>query len=431
MKYLPIPTQLFLDNRQKLVAKLKPNSIAIFNANDIMPTNADGQMLFRQNNDLFYFTGIDQEETILIIFPDAPKSEWKEIVFIKETSETIAIWEGHKLTKEQAEEVSGIKSVCWISELESLLPQLILEAEYVYLNTNEHIRSSNQVQTRDTRFIEMVKQKYPLHKLERLAPIMNELRAIKHTIEIELIKTAIDITTKAFYRTLKFIKPEVTEYQVEAEIAHEFLWNRATRHAYTPIVASGANACVLHYIDNNQVLKDGDLVLMDFGAEYANYAADLTRTIPVNGRFSLRQKAVYEAVLHIQKEARKLLIVGNNFEAYNKSVGKIVEQELIKLKLLNADEVAKQEEKKPLYKKYFMHGTSHFLGLDVHDVGSRFSKFEAGMVFTCEPGIYIKDEGIGIRLENNILITETGNIDLTENIPIESADIERLMKNNC
>jgi Xaa-Pro aminopeptidase len=333
MKYVPIDPKLFIDNRKKLVSKLKPNAIAIFNSNDIMPTNADGTMLFRQNNDLFYFSGIDQEESILIIFPNAPKDEWKEILFLRETSETIAIWEGNKLNKEQAEKASGIKTIYWLRDLDAVLPQLIFEAEYIYLNSNEHVRATNSVQTRESRFVDQIKHTYPLHKLERLAPIMNSLRTIKHDVEVELIRKAIEITEKAFLRTLSFIKPGVTEYQVEAEITHEFLWNRATRHAYTPIIACGASACILHYNDNNQPLKDGDLVLMDFGAEYANYAADLTRTVPVNGTFTPRQKDVYNAVHLIHNQARKLLIMGNNFEKYNEAVGKIVEEELIKLGL--------------------------------------------------------------------------------------------------
>lgn len=427
MKYLPINQNLFVQNRANLAAKLKPNSIAIFNSNDIMPTNADGQMLFRQNNDLFYFSSIDQEDTILVLFPDAPKPEWKEILFIKETNEKIIIWEGTLLTKDEAKNASGIQTVFWLSEFENFLPQLVFEAEYIYLNSNEHVRSSNEVQTRDSRFLTKIQQNFPLHKLERLAPILNALRSVKHKIEIELIRIAIDITAKAFDRTLKFIKKDVYEYEIEAEITHEFIRNRATRHAYTPIIASGSNACILHYTQNNQILKDGDLILLDFGAEYANYAADLTRTIPINGKFVNRQKQVYNAVLHIQNAAKAMLLAGNDFEIYNKHIGKIVEQELIKLNLLSKEDVAKQDEKNPLYKKFYMHGTSHFLGLDVHDVGTRFTKFCAGMILTCEPGIYIPNENLGIRLENNILITEDGNVDLTENIPIIPEDIENLI----
>lgn len=428
MKYLPITNQLFIENRKRLVSQLRPRSVAIFNANDIMPTNADGTMLFRQNNDLFYFSGIDQEETVLVIFPDAPKEEWKEILFLRETSEHIAIWEGHKLTKEQATETSGIKKIYWLSELDNILHQLIFEAEHIYLNSNEHVRSSNEVETRDSRFIKSIKEKYPLHKLERLAPLMNDLRTVKHTVEIELIKKAIEITDNAFKRVLKFVKPGVAEYEIEAEITHEFIRNRATRHAYTPIIASGKDTCILHYNENNKVCNNGDLLLLDFGAEYANYAADLTRTIPVNGKFTERQTQVYNAVLRMQTEAKKMLKKGTFLEEYGKEMGKVAEKELIGLGLFKKEEIEKQDPEKPLYKKYFMHGTSHFLGLDVHDVGSRFKPMQPGMVFTCEPGIYIKEEAIGIRLENNILITDNGNIDLMESIPILAQDIELLMK---
>lgn len=428
MKYQPIDNQLFIKNRAELVKFIKPNSVCILNSNDIMPTNADGTMMFRQNNDLFYLSGIDQEESTLLLFPDAPKEEWKEILFLRETNENIKIWEGYKLTQSHASEISGIKTIYWNSQLESLLPQILFESEYIYLNTNEHTRSSNQVQTKDERFILYIKNKFPLHKLERLAPLLQNLRSIKSEIEIALIKKAIQITHQAFNRVLKFVKPGVAEYQIEAEITHEFLWNRATRNAYHPIIASGENSCVLHYNDNNQICNDGDILLLDFGAEYANYAADLTRTIPINGKFTSRQKEVYEAVLRIQKFAIPLLKSGNNIDEYHKEIGKFVEKELIFLKLLLKEEIEAQDEKKPLYKKYFMHGTSHFLGLDVHDVGSKFKPFAAGMVFTCEPGIYIPNEKIGIRLENNILITNSGNIDLMKEIPIEVSDIEFLMK---
>jgi Xaa-Pro aminopeptidase len=429
MKYPPIDYKLFIQNRANLASKLKPNSIAIFNSNDIMPTNADGTMLFRQNNDLFYMSGIDQEETVLVLMPDAPKPEWKEVLFIKETSEHIKIWEGCKLTKEQARDISGIQTIYWLSALDEVLPQMIYQSEIIYLNTNEHDRSSNQVPTRDDRFIAHIKNKYPLHTLARLAPLLHQLRAVKSEIELQLIHTAINITHKAFERVLKFVKPEVLEYQIEAEITHEFLWNGATRHAYTPIIASGSNACILHYNDNNKICKEGDLLLLDFGAEYANYAADLTRTIPVSGKFSERQKEVYTAVLNIQKFAKNILKPGIYLDEYHKEVGKFAEKELINLGLLNAKDVAEQSPEKPLYKKYFMHGTSHYLGLDVHDVGNKYIPTEVGMVFTVEPGIYIPDENIGIRLENNVVLTKYGNHDLMQNIPIEIEDIESAMAN--
>ncbi len=428
MKYLPIDNQLFIDNRKKISEALLPNSIAIFNSNDIMPTNADGCMPFRQNNDLFYVSGIDQEETIVILFPNSPKEEWQEILFITETSELIAIWEGYKLTKQQATEVSGIKKVYWTHQFENIFNQIVFEAQNLYLNTNEHIRSSSQVQTRDSRMISNIKEKYPLHQLQRLAPIMNHHRAVKHRVEIELMQTAIDITAKAMHRILAFVEPNVAEYEIEAEITHEFLRNRATRNAYSPIVASGDNSNILHYIDNNKICKNGDLILLDFGAEYANYAADLTRTIPVNGKFTARQKQVYQAVLRILKYAQSQLISGNILDKITEHIGEtIVQQELINLGLLTQADILNQTKEKPAYKKYFMHGVSHFLGLDVHDVGSKYRKLEPNMILTCEPGIYIKEEGFGIRLENNILITENGNINLMEKIPIEIEDIERLM----
>lgn len=430
MKYEPIDNKLFIENRSRFIAQMKPKSIAIFNSNDIMPTNADGTMGFRQNNDLFYLSGIDQEDTILVLFPDAPKSEWKEILFIKETNERILIWEGHKLSQEQAHNTSGVKTINWTKSFESTFTNLVFECEHIYLNTNEHIRSENKVQTRDNRFIEQIKNDYPLHKLERSALIMNKLRAIKSETEIELIKKAIEITSKGFERVLHFVKPEVAEYEIEAEITHEFLKRRATRHAYHPIIASGADSCVLHYNENNKTCKNGDLILLDFGAEYANYNADLTRTIPVNGIFSERQKAVYQAVLRMLKMAKTKLVVGNSLENLAKEMGIIAEKELLDLGLLKAEDIANQNPEKPLYKKYFMHGISHYLGLDVHDIGSRYRTFEPGMVFTCEPGIYIKEESIGIRLENNILITKNGNIDLMAHIPIEIEEIELLMQKN-
>jgi Xaa-Pro aminopeptidase len=427
MRYHPINNKLFIQNRKNYTAKLKSGALAVFNSNDIMPTNADGVMPFCQNNDLFYLSGIDQEETILLLFPDSKSPAHKEILFIKETSEHIAIWEGHKLTKEQATEISGIKTVYWISQFESVFYGLTGESAKIYLNTNEHSRAERLVETRDDRFIKWCREKYPLHSYERSAPILQELRQIKSSFEIGLMQEACNITEKAFRRVLRFVKPGVKEFEIEAEILHEFIKNRSRRPAYGSIIASGVNACVLHYTDNNQECKKGEVILMDFGAEYSNYAADLTRCIPVSGKFSKRQKEVYNAVLRIQKAAIKMLKTGNNINDYNKAIAEIVTSELIDLKVLNFGEVKKQEKEKPLYKKYFMHGTSHFLGLDVHDVGDRNSKFKEGMVFTCEPGLYLKEEGLGIRLENDILITKTGNIDLMKKIPVEADEIEHLM----
>ncbi|QTA86235.1 aminopeptidase P N-terminal domain-containing protein [Desulfonema magnum] len=428
MKYLPINQNLFVQNRERFVKHLKPNSIAVFNSNDIMPTNADGTQSFIQNTDMFYLSGTDQEESILLICPDAREEKHKEILFVRETNEHLAIWEGHKLTKEEASDISGILTVHWTSEFNNIFRSLVFEMDHIYLNTNEHSRADMVVETRDTRFLKWCMAAFPLHKYERLAPIMHDLRAIKSPIEIQLIKQACDITEKTFRRLLRFIRPGVWEYEIEAEIYHEFLKSRSRGPAYESIVASGANSCVLHYIKNNQRCRNGDILLMDFGAEYANYASDLTRTIPVNGRFSKRQKEVYNAVLRVQKAAIKLLRPGNTLEEYNKEVGKIMEKELIGLGVLDAKAVKAQDKEKPLYKKYFMHGTSHHLGLDVHDVGNRYRKFEAGMVFTCEPGIYIRDEAIGVRIENDILITDGEPVDLTGNVPAEAEEIEMLMR---
>jgi Xaa-Pro aminopeptidase len=427
MKYLPINASLFIENRERLAKLLKPKSLAIFNSNDPMPTNADGTMGFHQNSDLFYLSGIDQEESILLIFPDCPDPKYREVLFLKETSELIAIWEGYKYTKEHATEVSGIQTIMWTKQFEGFLNSIIFEAENIYLNTNEHIRNHSYVQTRDTKFIIWAKEHYPLHKFERSAPLMAQLRSIKNQIEIDLISEACRITELGFRRLLTFVKPNVTEYEIEAELIHEFVRNRSKGFAYTPIVASGANACVLHYIVNNQVCKDGDLILLDVAAEYANYNSDLTRTIPVSGRFTQRQRSVYNAVHRVFKYAQSILKVGVLWEEYQKEVENFMESQLIDLGLLNRAEVEKQNPDAPLFRKYFMHGVSHHLGLDVHDVWNKYRKFEAGMVFTIEPGIYIREEGLGIRLENNFVITETGNIDLMANIPLDAEEIEDLM----
>jgi len=427
MKYQRIDSKLFTENRKRFIKHLKPNSLAVFNSNDIMPTNADGIMPFRQNNDLFYLSGVDQEESILLIFSESSNKKHREILFLKETNEEIAIWEGAKLTKDDACKVSGIKTVYWLNEFETVFKSLMSKCEGVYLNTNEHLRAKTEVETRDARFVKRCKEQYPLCKYERSAPIMHQLRAIKSDIELELIKKAINITDKGFRRILGFIKPGVMEYEIEAELSHEFLRNRSNGFAYAPIIASGFNACVLHYIDTNQKCVDGDVILMDFGAEYANYASDLTRCVPVNGKFTKRQREVYNAVLRVMREAVKMLVPGKYLNDYHEKVGKLMETELIKLGLLKASEVKKQDKEKPLYKKYFMHGTSHFLGLDVHDVGLWTEPIKAGMVFTCEPGIYIREENLGIRLENDILVTNKGPVDLMAEIPIEADEIEKLM----
>ena len=428
MRYEPINPELFISNRHNFVKHLLKCSLAVFHSNDIMPTNADGTMAFRQNNDLLYLSGIDQEESVLLLFPDAKDERNREILFIRETNDHILTWEGYKLTKEQAREVSGIKNIFWTSDFKQVFNTLMAEAEHVYLNSNEHLRAVVEVETRDARFVKWCKDTYPLHHYKRLAPIMHHLRAIKSDIEIALIKKACSITEKGFRRILQFVKPGVMEYEIEAELYHEFLRQRSRGPAYGSIIASGANACILHYVDNNRECKDGDVLLMDFAAEYANYASDLSRSIPVNGTFTKRQREVYDAVLHVFKTARNMLVPGNTLDQYHAFVGTVMQHELIKLGLLNENDVRNQDPDKPLYKKYFMHGTSHFLGLDVHDVGNKYRPFEAGMVFTCEPGIYIREEGLGIRLENDILVTANGPVDLMENIPLEAADIERLMK---
>ena len=427
MKYLPINNQLFIKNRGLFNTKITGNDIAIFNANDIMPTNADGTMPFRQNNDLFWLSGVDQEESVLIISPNHPDKNMREVLFLKETNEHIAIWEGAKLTKEGALKTSGIKTVFWLNELDDKLAELISKAAAIYLNKNIHSRAASKVQTRDDRFRNMIGEKFSNKPIKEVAPIMHELRSIKSELEIGLIQNACNITEKGFRRILPMIKPGVMEYEIEAELIHEFLSNRSNGFAFQPIIGSGIDSCVLHYIENNKECKDGDMVLMDFGAEYANYASDFTRTVPVNGRFSQRQKAVYNSVLHVMKEAIKMLTTGTMFKEYNKEVGRIMELELIKLGLLDKHDVQKQDGEKPLYKKYFMHGTSHYLGLDVHDVGNLEWPMKEGMVFTCEPGIYIQEEGLGIRLENDILVRANGPDDLMKNIPIEAEEIEEFM----
>ncbi len=428
MKYHAIDNTLFIENRKKFRNNLKPNSLAIFVSNDIMPTNADGSMGFRQNSDLFYLSGIDQEETILVFFPDVKDGRHKEILFVKETSDLIAIWEGAKLNKAQATQVSGIENIYWFHEFEKIMKPFFFQAENIYLNTNEHTRRSIDVETAQDRFNKMIISKYPLHKFERSAPIMHRIRAIKSTQEIDLIQHACDITEKGFRRLLKFIKPGVWEYEIEAELIHEFVRNRSQGFAYGPIVASGASACVLHYVENNRQCKDGDVILLDVAAEYGNYASDLTRSVPVNGKYTKRQKEVYNAVLRVHQGAAKLLAPGQTFDKYNKAVGEMMTEELLQLGLLKKEDVKNQNPSWPAFKKYFMHGTSHFLGLDVHDVGFFHEPMQPGMVFTVEPGIYIPEEGLGIRIENNFLITTNGQQDLMKNIPIETDEIESLME---
>jgi Xaa-Pro aminopeptidase len=427
IRYETIEAGLFIENRKRFAALLKPKAVDIINSNDEMPRSADQNFVFRQNSDLFYLTGIDQEDTALFLFPDAPTPEQREILFVRRTNEHIAVWEGHKYTKEEARAQSGIQTIFWYDEFYTAITRLMLAADTIYYNSNENPRYVSDVQYRDLRLLAEMRNRYPLHKYERAAPLLTQLREVKSPTEIVLMQKAIDITDKAFRRLLRFVKPGVAEYEIEAEITHEFIRNRSNGHAYTPIIASGKNACVLHYIANNGMCSDGELILMDFGSDYANYISDLTRCIPVNGKFSPRQKDVYNAVLRVMRQATAMLTVGNTFAAYNKAVGAIMEQELISLGLLRAEDVAKQDPAAPLYKRYFMHGTSHFLGIDVHDVGDYNTPFRAGNCFSCEPGIYIPEEGLGIRIENNILITDNGPVDLMANIPIEIEEIEALM----
>jgi Xaa-Pro aminopeptidase len=427
MKYEAINKKLFIDNRANYIKDLKPNSLALFVSNDLLPTNADGSFGFVQNSDLFYLSGIDQEDSILLIFPDVKDGKHKEVLFLKETSELIAIWEGAKLNKSQATAVSGIDHIYWISEFDKVFKSLVFQAEHIYLNSNEHTRRYIDMETAEMRFNAKIKAQCPLHTIQRSAPIMHRIRSVKHPIEIELMQHACDITEKGVRRLLNFIKTGVTEYEIEAELIHEFIRNKSRGFAYGPIIASGASACVLHYVENNRICKDGDVILLDVAAEYANYASDLTRCLPVNGKFSTRQKEVYNAVLRVMKSATSMLKAGNTFEKYNAAVGDLMTEELLQLGLLKTDDVKNQNPNWPAYKKYFMHGTSHFIGLDVHDVGLFYEPMQIGNAFTVEPGIYIPEEGLGIRLENNIVITKDGNNDLMKNIPLEADEIESLM----
>ena len=428
MKYLPIDKNLFIKTRKNFMVHMKPKSIAVFNSNDIYPVSADSTMPFNQHRDIFYLSGVDQEESILLLFPEAHEEKNREVLFLRETNAHIAVWEGEKLTKERAFEVSGIKTVYWLSEFDKIFFSLMTEAETIYFNTNEHYRQSVETETREDRFIKKTKEQFPAHSWAKSNPILQRLRSVKNTTEIDLIQTACNITEKGFRRILNFVKPGVWEYEIEAEFIHEFLCNRSKGFAYTPIIASGNNANVLHYIENNQPCKDGDLLLLDVGAEYANYSSDMTRTIPVNGKFTQRQKEVYNAVLRVKNEATKMLVPGNFWKEYHVEVGKIMTSELLGLGLIDKADVQNENPDWPAYKKYFMHGTSHHLGLDTHDYGILWEPMKANMVFTVEPGIYIPEEGFGIRLEDDVVIQEKGEpFNLMKNIPIEVAEIEDLM----
>lgn len=429
MKYEKIPSSLFIENRKRFVAHMEPGSIAIFHSNYQYSWNGDAFYRFKQNSDFFWMCGIDQEDSVLVLFPDCPIPAYRECLFLTETNEHIATWEGHKYTKEEATEASGISQVFWNKSYMDILRPVINMADTIYLPLNENDRFIPKSPNKAHDFAMELKQLFPLHQYRRAGKILQRLRSVKTAAEIELHRKAIAISKKGWERLLRFTKPGVWEYELEAELIHEYLCNRATGHSFDPIVASGASACVLHYVENNKQVKDGDLILVDCGVDYANYASDMTRCLPANGRFTQRQKEVYNAVLRVMRAATLLLKPGTMLMEYHKEVGQIMEKELVDLGLITMQDIKNQNPEWPAYKKYFMHGTSHFLGVDVHDSGMRYEPMQAGNLFTCEPGIYIKEEGIGIRIENNILITDTGYIDLMDeiNMPIEVEDIEAIM----
>ena len=430
MKYNRINNKLFVKNRQNFLSKMKPNSVAFFNSNDIYPISADSTLPFEQHRDIFYLCGVDQEESLLILVTGKKNSDNKSILLLKETNDHIAVWEGPKLNKDQAYEVSGIEEVYWLKDQEKIINQIMQISTNIYINKNEHYRAKIEVETRETRFNNWILKKYPNKKQFRSNPILQRLRSVKDEVEIDLIKHACEITNKGFRRILNFVKPEVWEYEIEAEFIHEFLNNRSKRFAYTPIIASGNNANILHYIENNMQCKDGDLILLDVGAEYANYSSDMTRTIPVNGRYNKRQADVYNAVLRVKNAATKMLIPGTDWKEYHIEVGKLMTSELLGLGLLDKADIQNESKEKPAYKKYFMHGTSHHMGLDTHDYGLLDEPMKKNMVFTVEPGIYLPNEGFGVRLEDDVVIQNNGEpINLMKSIPIEIQEIEDLMNN--
>ena len=427
MRYRPIDSKLFLNNRANLANLMLPNSLAVVNANDVLPTNADGTFPLRPNSDLFYLSGIEQEESILLLYPDADEEKMRQILFLRETNELLATWEGHKLTKEEAQKISGIKRVEWLSEFQPLFHRLMCECEHVYLNTNEHKRAVIEVETREARFVRDTQRRYPLHDYRRLARLMHRLRIVKSEPELELLRQACAITRAGFIRVCRFVRPKITETEVEAEFAHEFI-RRGGAFAYWPIIASGKNACVLHYIQNDQPCRSGDLLLLDVASSYANYNADLTRTMPVSGHFTRRQRQVYNAVLRVLRGASEAAIPGKLPKEWQKEAEALMENELLELGLLKPADIRKQDPDKPALKKYFMHGVGHPLGLDVHDLGLTTEPIQPGWVLTVEPGIYLPDEGFAIRLENNIVVRQGGNLDLMADVPIEADEIEKLMK---
>ena len=426
MRHTPIDSRLFVANRERLRKLMRKDSLAVFNANDVYPTNADGVMALQANSDLFYLTGVGQEQTILLVYPDADDEKLREILFLRETSPLIATWEGHKLTKDEARRTSGIQNVQWLSEFPRLFHRLMCECEQVYLNSNEHKRAVVEVESRDARFIRECQRCYPLHQYHRLARLLHELRAGKSDLEVELIRKACEITAQGFRRVARYVRPGVSETEVEAELAHEFI-RRGGRFAYLPIIASGPNACVLHYLENSALCRAGQLLLLDVAASYANYNSDLTRTIPVNGRFSRRQRQVYNAVLRVLRQCVRNLAPGLLWKDWQKQAERLVEKELVELGLITLPQIRRQDPENPAFKKYFMHGVGHPIGLDVHDVGFTTRPMQPGWVMTVEPGIYIQEEGLAVRLENTVLVGEKENLDLMADIPIEADEIEHLM----
>tara|TARA_B100000212_G_scaffold342168_1_gene328036 strand:- start:629 stop:1915 length:1287 start_codon:yes stop_codon:yes gene_type:complete len=426
MRHLPIDSALFANHRKRLAERLPLGAIAFANANDVLPTNADGTLPYHPNSDLFYLSGIEQEESQLVLFPGCSNPKHQEILFVRQPSEHLKIWEGYKHSKEDAQKISGIQTVYWTEDFDNIIQLLAAEAEVFYLNDNEHSRAANVVETREQRFNQKIQLDYPLHRVERLAPHLHDLRFCKDREEIKLIKQAIKVTERGFRKTLRMIKPGVTEFQVEAEWAREFIKQRC-KFAYPPIVASGSNTCVLHYLQNDQACKRGDLLLMDVGACYANFNADLTRTIPVSGKFSRRQKQVYNAVLRVLRQSIDNATIGKSLKEWQNDSHHMMTEEMLRLKLITQAQVKKQDPDQPACRKFYMHGLGHSLGLDVHDVANGQSVFRENSVFTVEPGIYLPDEGYGVRLEDNIQITKNGPVNLMSKIPIEAEEIEQIM----
>lgn len=428
MKHLPLNPSIFINNRKKFTDRMVRNAIAIFNSNDEIPANGDSLYPFQQNSDLFWLTGILQEDTMMVLFPDNPDPKFREVLVLVRPNELKEKWDGKRLRADEAKKISGVEAVVWLDTLEGLLQPWIHLADTIYLNTNENDRKSTEIVTREYRFAEETKKKYPAHHFERSAKILKDLRGIKTKEEIEVVQKAIDITQNAFERVLKVIRPGIMEYEIEAEIVHSFLSQRASGEAYDSIIASGDRARTLHYVANNGECKDGELILMDFGARYGNYCADLTRTVPVNGKFTKRQAEVYNACLHLHDFAKSLLKPGISVIDYTDKVGEEATNTFVRLGILSESDVKNEDKENRAYRKYLYHGISHYLGIDVHDLGSRTEPLKAGMLLTVEPGIYIEQEQMGIRIENNVWITESGNKDLMANIPITIEQIEALMK---